>query len=93
MTAILWAGLPGQESGNSIADVLYGRVNPAPRTPFTWGTTQNSYGTDVMYTPNNGKGAPQDDFLEGVFIDYRAFDAQNITPIYEFGFGLSYTTF
>ena len=93
ITAILWAGVPGQESGNSITDILYGRVNPAARTPFTWGTTRESYGTDVMYTPNNGKGAPQDDFLEGVFIDYRAFDYQNITPVYEFGFGLSYATF
>lgn len=93
ITAILWAGVPGQERGNSITDVLYGKVNPAARTPFTWGPTRESYGTDVLYTPNNGHGAPQDDFIEGVFIDYRAFDAQNITPIYEFGFGLSYTTF
>jgi beta-glucosidase len=38
-------------------------------------------------------GAPQIDFIEGPFIDYRSFEAQNITPIYEFGFGLSYTTF
>ena len=93
VTAILWAGLPGQESGNSITDVLYGRINPAARTPFTWGPTRESYGTDILYTPNNGHAAPQDDFAEGVFIDYRAFDAQNLTPIYEFGFGLSYTTF
>lgn len=93
VTAILWAGVPGQESGNSITDVLYGRVNPAGRTPFTWGPTRESYGTDILYEPNNGNDAPQDDFTEGVFIDYRAFDAQNITPIYEFGFGLSYTTF
>jgi hypothetical protein len=93
VTAILWAGVPGEESGNSITDVLYGKVNPAARTPFTWGPTRESYGTDVLYIPNNGENAPQDDFVEGVFIDYRAFDAQNITPIYEFGFGLSYTTF
>jgi len=43
--------------------------------------------------PNNGDLAPQQDFEEGVFIDYRAFDKLNETPIYEFGFGLSYTTF
>lgn len=93
ITAIVWAGLPGQESGNSLVDILYGDVNPAGRTPFTWGTTRESYGADVMYEPNNGAGAPQDDFSEGVFIDYRYFDKTNATPIYEFGFGLSYTTF
>jgi beta-glucosidase len=93
ITAILWAGVPGQESGRSLVDVLYGRVNPSGRTPFTWGRTRESYGTDILYKPNNGNGAPQDDFTEGVFIDYRHFDKQNIEPIYEFGFGLSYTTF
>jgi hypothetical protein len=93
VTAILWAGIPGQESGNSITDILYGKVNPAARTPFTWGPTRESYGTDLLYTPNNGNDAPQVDFTEGNLIDYRAFDAMNITPIFEFGFGLSYTTF
>ena len=94
ITAILWAGLPGQESGNAIVDVLYGRYNPGGKLPFTMGPTRESYGADVLYQPNNGQfGAPQDDFTEGVFIDYRALDRMNVTPIYEFGFGLSYTTF
>nr|ANR02039.1 beta-glucosidase [Amesia atrobrunnea] len=93
VTAILWAGLPGQESGNSIADVLYGRVNPAGRSPFTWGRTREDYGADVLYEPNNGNGAPQQDFNEGVFIDYRYFDKEDTPVIYEFGHGLSYTTF
>ncbi|KAI1410099.1 glycoside hydrolase family 3 protein [Hypoxylon sp. FL1857] len=93
VTAILWAGLPGQESGRSIVDVLYGRVNPAARTPFTWAAKREDYGADVLYEPNNGNGAPQQDFTEGVFIDYRALDRANIDPIFEFGFGLSYTTF
>lgn len=93
VTAIVWAGVPGQESGRSIVDVLYGRVNPAGRSPFTWGKSRESYGTDVMYEPNNGDGAPQQDFTEGVFIDYRHFDKQGDKPIYEFGHGLSYTTF
>jgi beta-glucosidase len=94
VTAILWAGLPGQESGNAIVDVLSGRYNPGGKLPFTLGPTPESYGTKILSEPNNGQfGAPQDDFSEGVFIDYRAFDRMDITPIYEFGFGLSYTTF
>lgn len=93
VTAILWAGLPGEQSGNSIADVLYGRVNPGAKLPFTMGASRTDYGTDVIYEPNNGNAAPQDNFVEGVFIDYRSFDKNDITPIYEFGFGLSYTTF
>ncbi|CAK7205319.1 beta-glucosidase [Sporothrix eucalyptigena] len=91
VTAIVWAGIPGQESGNSLVDVLYGDVNPAGRTPFTWGASRESYGTDVMYEPNSQ--LPQLDFTEGVFIDYRHFDKTNQTPVYEFGYGLSYTTF
>ncbi|KAI4115783.1 MAG: hypothetical protein LQ338_007808, partial [Usnochroma carphineum] len=93
ITAILWAGLPGEQSGNSIADVLYGRVNPGAKLPFTLGASREDYGTDLLYIPNNGEGAPQVTFSEGNFIDYRAFDRAGITPVYEFGFGLSYTTF
>ncbi|KAJ2899584.1 uncharacterized protein MKZ38_002958 [Zalerion maritima] len=93
ITAIVWAALPGQESGNSLVDVLYGRVNPAGRTPFTWGKTREDYGVHLLEEANNGNGAPQDTFSEGVYIDYRHFDSKNITPTYEFGYGLSYTTF
>ncbi|CAI6333222.1 unnamed protein product [Periconia digitata] len=93
VSAILWAGLPGQESGNAIADVLYGRINPGGKLPFTIGKSAEEYGPDLIYEPTNGHESPQDNFDEGVFIDYRAFDKQGITPVYEFGFGLSYTTF
>ncbi|KID79743.1 uncharacterized protein G6M90_00g016490 [Metarhizium brunneum] len=98
ISAIVWAGLPGQESGNSITDILYGKTSPG-RSPFTWGPTRESYGTDVLYKPNNGNDAPQQDFTEGSFIDYRHFDkvapGKNSTgaPIYEFGYGLSWSTF
>ncbi|KAF4999497.1 hypothetical protein FGRMN_2426 [Fusarium graminum] len=104
ITAIVWAGVPGQESGNAIADILYGKTSPG-RSPFTWGRTRKSYGTEVLYEANNGEGAPQDDFSEGVFIDYRHFDRKSpstdgkraindtAAPLYEFGFGLSWTTF
>ena len=93
ITAILWAGVPGEQSGNSIADVLYGRVNPSAKLPFTLAETREDYGTDILYIPNEGTGAPQANFTEGIFIDYRALDRAGATPVYEFGFGLSYTTF
>ncbi|KAM0322591.1 hypothetical protein ACHAQA_009439 [Verticillium albo-atrum] len=99
VTAIVWAGLPGQEAGNAIVDILYGKVNPSGKSPFTWGPSRESYGADVLYEQNNGNDAPQLDFSEGSFIDYRYFDrnAPNAgdegAPVYEFGFGLSYTTF
>lgn len=91
VTAVLMAGLPGQESGNSLVDVLYGTVNPSGKTPWTIGKARGDYGTDVLYHPD--AVVPQINFTEGLLIDYRAFDAHNITPRFEFGFGLSYTTF
>lgn len=91
VTALLWAGIPGQESGNAIVDILYGKVNPGGKLPFTIGESRKDYGSDVLYTPN--ADVPQMNFQEGVFIDYRNFDKHNLTPTYEFGFGLSYTTF
>ena len=93
ITAILWAGVPGEQSGNSIADILYGRVNPGAKLPFTLAKTRADYGTDLLYNPNNGENAPQEAFTEGTFIDYRSLDKRNITPVYEFGYGLSYTVF
>lgn len=97
ISAILWSGPPGQESGNSILDILYGKHSPG-RSVFTWGVKRKDYGTDVLYKPNNGKGAPQQDFEEGAFIDYRHFDKEfpkgsEHAPIYEFGYGLSWSTF
>jgi Glycosyl hydrolase family 3 C-terminal domain/Glycosyl hydrolase family 3 N terminal domain len=91
VTAILWAGLPGQESGNALNDVLYGNVNPQAKSVFTWGKQREDWGTDILY--NTTQDPPQLNFVEGVFIDYRHFDAAGIEPSYEFGFGLSYTTF
>ncbi|KAG9247915.1 putative beta-glucosidase A, partial [Calycina marina] len=91
VTAILWAGLPGQESGNAITDVLYGVVNPQAKSVFTWGKSREDYGVDVIYSFDEDE--PQLNFKEGNFIDYRYFDANDIEPSYEFGFGMSYTNY
>ncbi|KAH8985169.1 beta-glucosidase [Lactarius akahatsu] len=83
--AIIWAGLGGTETGNALVDVLYGDVNPSGRLPYTIAELPGDYPQLATGTDNT--------YSEGLFIDYRHFDAANIHPRYEFGFGLSYTTF
>ncbi|KAJ3782892.1 beta-D-xylosidase/beta-D-glucosidase [Lentinula aff. detonsa] len=91
VTAILVAYLPGQEAGSSLVPVLYGDIAPSGKLPWTWGKSVDDYPPNgVVYTD---AFSPQANFTEGVFIDYRWFDQKGITPRYEFGYGLSYTTF
>lgn len=94
--AVLLANLPGTESGNAITDVLFGDVEPSGRLPYTIGKKEEDYGpgSKIKYLPSPSDGlAPQQNFKEGLYIDYRHFDKQNITPRFEFGYGLSYTNF
>lgn len=94
VTAILAAHFPGQESGNSLADVLYGDVNPSAKLPYTIATNGDEYnGLPTTAVNTTGKEDWQAYFSEKLEIDYRYFDAQNKSVLYEFGFGLSYTTF
>jgi beta-glucosidase len=85
VVAVVWAGIPGQESGNGLVDVLYGSTSPSGKLPYTIAKAAGDYGTTLK--------SGTDTFSEGLFIDYRHFDKNAIVPRYEFGFGLSYTTF
>ncbi|PVG04672.1 putative beta-glucosidase [Serendipita vermifera] len=87
----VWAGIPGQESGNGLVDVLYGKVSPSGRLPYTIAKQRSDYPADVIYSSD--EAIPQINYSEGLFIDYRWFDAKNIAPRFEFGYGLSYTSF
>lgn len=97
VTAILAAHMPGQETGNSIVDILWGDVNPSGRLPYTIAANETDYtkylvnSTALLETSD--PDAWQADFTEGGLIDYKEFDARNATVAFEFGFGLSYTTF
>ncbi|KAF5367117.1 hypothetical protein D9758_003855 [Tetrapyrgos nigripes] len=91
VTAVVAAWYPGQESGNGLVDVLYGDINPSGKLPFTWAKSYDDYAPGTIV--EDPAQAPQANFSEGIFVDYRWFDAHDITPRYEFGFGLSYTTF
>ena len=86
VTAVLYGGLLGQESGFAITDVLYGDVNPSGKLTHTIAKNASDYPASICETANCN-------FTEGVYIDYRWFDARNTTPRYAFGHGLSYTTF
>jgi len=92
---IIFAGMPGQETGHAITDVLFGDVNPSGHLPYTWAPRED-YPTDVKYDaglPGGGEKMTQYDYDEGLFIGYRWFDKQGIEPTFAFGYGLSYTTF
>ncbi|KAG9055779.1 hypothetical protein FS842_001235 [Serendipita sp. 407] len=86
VTSIVWSGLSGQEAGNALVDILYGVVNPSGRLPYTIAKSASDY-------PASISSASSIPYSEGLLVDYRWFDAKNIAPRYEFGFGLSYTTF
>ena len=92
VTAVVYGGLPGQESGHSLVDVLYGDVNPSGRLTFTVAHKEEDYGS-LLNSSYSLDYFPDADFEEGLFVDYRAFDRSGIEPRFAFGFGLSYTTF
>lgn len=92
VTAVIYAGVPGQESGRSIVSILYGDINPSGRLPHTVAKNESDYGT-LLNSTISFDYFPSINFTEGLYIDYRAFDREGIEPQFEFGYGLSYTTF
>lgn len=86
--AVLLPWFGGEEIGNAIADVLYGKVNPSGHIPTTWASTMAD--VPVLNThPTNGDLV----YTEGVYMGYRAWHKSGKKPLLPFGFGLSYTTF
>jgi len=69
---------------------LWGAVNPSGRLPFSIDDDEAAYGTVIVYGINP---FPTIDYTEQLLLDYRYMDSQGTIPVYEFGFGLSYTTF
>ncbi|CAO0795662.1 unnamed protein product [Mucor circinelloides] len=84
--AVMIPGLAGQESGNSLADVILGKVNPSGRLPYTIAKENDDY---------NVHPDPADHVLysEKLLVGYKWFDHAKIEPLFPFGHGLSYTKF
>lgn len=105
--AILCAWQPGEEGGNSVADVLTGKANPSGKLTMTWPVSATDHPStknfpqdmDIYsYREMKGWGAaiPNEDATnheEGIYVGYRHFDTHQVPVAYPFGFGLSYSTF
>ena len=87
--AIVEGWLGGQAGGGAIADALTGRVNPSGKLSETFPARLE----DTPPYPDFPSRNKEAIYGEGIFIGYRYYDARKITPLFPFGFGLSYTTF
>ena len=90
--AILHTWMDGQEAGNSVADILAGKVSPSGKLPMTIAKRYEDYPSAKDFPMSNGN--PGDvNYDEDIFVGYRHFDRHPETILYPFGFGLSYTDF
>jgi beta-glucosidase len=87
--AVLEAWYPGMEGGTAIANVIFGKVNPGGKLPFTWPKRLADSPSRALGRQNYDRV----DYLEDIFVGYRYFDTKRIAPQFPFGHGLSYTTF
>jgi len=85
--AILAAFFGGQETGNAVAEILSGKINPSGKLADSWAEKYEDY-------PSSDNFGTQDVvYKEGIYVGYKYFDTFNKAPVFPFGFGLSYTNF
>jgi beta-glucosidase len=91
VAAVLEVWYPGEEDGNVVADLVFGDVNPSGKLPLTFPRAEADVPAHTLpqYPGVNGTAI----YSEGLEVGYRWYDAQKITPLFPFGFGLSYATF
>lgn len=95
--AILQAWFLGSEAGNSIADIIFGKVNPSGKLPMTFPVRLEDVAAHAVGEYPGVKRPDADiwdeKYNEGVLVGYRWHDTKKIKPLFPFGHGLSYTTF
>ncbi|KAJ7349434.1 glycoside hydrolase family 3 protein [Mycena albidolilacea] len=87
--AVIQAWYLGNEVGNAIADVVWGKVNPGGRLPLTFPVRIEDTPAYLNERSENGKIH----YREDLFVGYKHYHARAVKPLFPFGFGLSYTTF
>ncbi|MFA0964457.1 glycoside hydrolase family 3 C-terminal domain-containing protein [Roseivirga sp. BDSF3-8] len=91
--AILLAWQPGQEGGNSVADVLSGEVNPSGKLPMTFPVDYNHHASAAYWLGEPAHDPKEVSYIEDIYVGYRYFNTFDIPVSYPFGYGQSYTTF
>ena len=92
------AWYPGQEDGNALAALLFGDVDPSAHLPETFPASETAQPISTaaqwpgITEPGDSVG-PHSTYSEGLLVGYRWYQAEGVTPLFPFGFGLSYTTF
>ena len=94
--AVVQGWFIGSESGEALARVLSGDVNPSGKLPFTWYQQLNDCGAHALNTYpgtwREGQGIIDEEYKEGIYVGYRWTDKQKTKPLFAFGHGLSYTS-
>lgn len=91
VNTVVEAWYSGSQAGHAIADVLFGKVNPSGKLPFTFPVKLEDNGAHAMgaYQP----GDLSVEYKEGLYVGYRWADKHDVEPLFPFGHGLSYTDF
>ncbi|KAF8165588.1 glycoside hydrolase family 3 protein [Crassisporium funariophilum] len=91
-TTLVQAFYGGNELGNGLADVLYGKVNPSGKLPLTFPKRLEDSPSHPSFG-DKGQEFGKIQYNEGIFVGYRSYEMRNLEPLFPFGFGLSYAKF
>jgi beta-glucosidase len=91
--AIILPWQPGQEGGNSVADVLSGKSNPSGKLSMTFPVNYSDAAATKNWIGTPAENPTSVSYEEGIYVGYRYFNTFNVKPSFEFGYGLSYSTF
>lgn len=92
LDALLFFVQQGSEGGRALTDILTGKVNPSGKLSDTWARQYDDIPFANEYSYLNGD-LENEQYKEGIYVGYRYFDTFDVSPLYAFGHGLSYTSF
>ena len=91
VNAVLFYAQSGQQGGDALADILFGKVSPSGKLTASWPYRLEDVPSTAAFSENGD--AKVQNYTEGIYVGYRYFDAFSVAPRYPFGYGLSYAKF